>query len=591
MGTTAEKLQNILNAKNAIKEKFGIGDDVKFIDYADNISGGTSPDPDNPTGVNTDFFLCKSFQYEQSYPEYFDLKLEIRTPLNDGSGAGTELLLDLFQLSPYLTEFNRMWSSKDSNVSYQISYDFSRQLWVLKDSVSIIAESGGLLEGWAATDGNSSIEVTKSTVYPAYEGIRTWAGAKIVLTSDGYAVDETSTETMMQFNKSRIVQVGHIYNSDATIEAAWLYKDLEPQGIYICTYVNRNYVSYNTLDVSGFPADVFAGMKYYDWDNGGEVEIPAEITARNPNGTYTLQNPDATNSYDRIWKSENGCAIRSNRLYPDEAYADKELTFSIEKEWMENDNGYPAPDDYTSYNWQKNGENIEGALVAVPVPEPVEQYWEGYKLYQDESGKWNYDTETTRLTYGDFMPVAGRIYDGSASMEINNADLSDEALWSCPRNMTSDENAEWVISADSYFQDSFYGTRFHWYAFDDDNGTAWNPATNSQSGYLYWVSWQNKNRKVLVRRLVVWCPDFYSLNDNSFFEGSDDGEHWTTIIAKSLNDKASKIEYIDGLQVYTIDLPDNGTFYRYHRLGRDTGSKPSYHRIEAFSQIPREVPK
>ena len=94
MGTTAEKLQNILNAKNAIKEKFGIGDDVKFIDYADNISGGTSPDPDNPTGVNTDFFLCKSFQYEQSYPEYFDLKLEIRTPLNDGSGAGTELLLD-----------------------------------------------------------------------------------------------------------------------------------------------------------------------------------------------------------------------------------------------------------------------------------------------------------------------------------------------------------------------------------------------------------------------------------------------------------------------------------------------------------------
>ena len=583
MGTTAEKLQNILNAKEAIRTKFNLPDDLSFIQYADNISGGTSPDPDVPSGVNTDFFLCKSFQYEQSYPEYFDLELGIYTQLNDGSGSGTEMQLDLFQASPYLTEFTRMWSSKESGVSYQISYDFSRQLWVLKDSEGIVAESSGLLSGWYIVRGDSTtVEVKKGTVYPAYEGIRTWTGAKIVLTSDGYAVDETSTETMMQFNKSRIVQVGHIYNRDATIEAAWLYKDLEPQGIYICTYVNRNYVSYNTLVVSGFPADVFAGMKYYDWDNGGEVEIPAEITARNPNGTYVLQNPDAANSSDRIWKSENGCVIKSNRLYPDEAYADKELTFSVEREWMENDNGYPAPDDHTSYNWQKNGENIEGASVAIPVPEPVEQYWEGYKLYQDKNGKWNYDTETTRLTYGDFMPVAGRIYDAMPTMEIGNIDFSEEALWSCPRNMTGNENDEWLVSCSDY-----YGDRYPWKAFDDDLSTRW----GHNSG-AWWIQWQNKLRKVFIAQMIVYVDESTTINYEAYFQGSNDGENWVDIASGYISDKYGKGSQEEGHYKSVLTFPDNGTPYYYYRFGQKrTNFSSNFYGIIAYPQIPRTIPK
>ena len=68
MGTTADKLQNILNAKNAIKEKFSIGDDVKFIDYADNINAGSGgivvPEnfsPASPSDVLLDrqFFNCR----------------------------------------------------------------------------------------------------------------------------------------------------------------------------------------------------------------------------------------------------------------------------------------------------------------------------------------------------------------------------------------------------------------------------------------------------------------------------------------------------------------------------------------------------
>ena len=37
MGTTADKLQAVLNAKNAIKAKFNLSDNLPFSKYAENI--------------------------------------------------------------------------------------------------------------------------------------------------------------------------------------------------------------------------------------------------------------------------------------------------------------------------------------------------------------------------------------------------------------------------------------------------------------------------------------------------------------------------------------------------------------------------
>lgn len=42
MGTIADKLNNILNSKNAIKSKFNLPDSLPFIQYADNIQAGGS---------------------------------------------------------------------------------------------------------------------------------------------------------------------------------------------------------------------------------------------------------------------------------------------------------------------------------------------------------------------------------------------------------------------------------------------------------------------------------------------------------------------------------------------------------------------
>ena len=188
------------------------------------------------------------------------------------------------------------------------------------------------------------------------------------------------------------------------------------------------------------------------------------------------------------------------------------------------------------------------------------------------------------------MPVTGRIYDASATVEITNANLSDDALWSCPHGMTSNENDEWVITASSVY--TYDGIGYPWHAFDEDNGT------KSQTDYVKsnWLQWQNKNRAVVAKRIVFYLYDQNDLNTVSYLQGSDDGEHWTDIVRGQVgypNEKDGTVEYVDGLTKVTRDFKGNAPCYKYWRLGRDSGSnfRLVIHKIEAFSQIPREVPK
>lgn len=352
---------------------------------------------------------------------------------------------------------------------------------------------------------------------------------------------------------------------------------------YLCTYVNRNYFSIDTLIVSGFPADVFADCTCYDsnWDS---VSLPAEMAAKNPNGTYVLTNPAETDYSSRLWKADNGCCIKGTYLYPDESYASDGIYPSIcREEIWENDTGLPAKEDYTSYAWTKDYSTISGASVVFQEPPPIdEKCWEGYKLFQDENGKWNYETETTRLTYRDFMPVTGRIYDGSASVEIGNADLSDDALWSCPHDMTDFENDEWLISCSNY-----YGDRYPWKAFDNDLSTRW-----SHNSGAWWIQWQNKLRKVFIAQMTVYVDESTNINYEAYFQGSNDGENWVDIASGSIADKYGKGSYEEGHYKSVLTFPDNSTLYSYYRFGQKrTNFSSNFYGITAYSQLPREVPK
>ena len=68
MGTAADKLQAVLNSKNAIKNKFNLADDLPFSQYAENINtapgGIVIPENFNPASSadvwwNKQFFNCR----------------------------------------------------------------------------------------------------------------------------------------------------------------------------------------------------------------------------------------------------------------------------------------------------------------------------------------------------------------------------------------------------------------------------------------------------------------------------------------------------------------------------------------------------
>lgn len=80
MGTTADKLQNILNAKNAIRDKFNLPDDLPFGQYADNIDA---------SGEEKKFRLCAEIYSSEVREASFIFDVEIHPYSINANGTTT----------------------------------------------------------------------------------------------------------------------------------------------------------------------------------------------------------------------------------------------------------------------------------------------------------------------------------------------------------------------------------------------------------------------------------------------------------------------------------------------------------------------
>ena len=699
MGTTADKLQAVLNSKNAIRDKFNLGD-IPFAQYAENINtGGGSTD-------GAEFYKCvnvvpvdysKVSYIVRTADDWFSDREEYccEYSLVDANAKGKSRVWRGFipinsNGAAYLGDFGTIEYKTEDGVSgwyfcgltssgaYPIKFisngadpeaDYLKKnryiesgddlsnygLRALKlyncnivggdDQNPVTVEWDGVLRrenNWISGDFRLEMPLSgansenswyrksylyyKDTVIYEFNHIpgeatsqfaplskghaclleswndsfenSSWTGQKIEKGSEGYEVTNETENFIYNPNNSIVPKVGGIYDTKSLISVNRMYKDLITEdrsgsAFYLCSYVNRNYFSYNTIVVSGMPTAPFVGCTYVDENTWETADVPTDVAARNPNGTYILKNPEA-DSYERYWESENGCVItRWNMgmgqpiIYPGNDYKNTNKYIYVES-MMGEIPQYPVPDDYTSFEWKYSSGSGEDTVISsgsavVPRPPEVEKYWEGYKLEADENGKYNLASEKTKLTYDDYMPVAGRIYDAVATVEITNASLTEDALWACPRNMTSAENDEWVVSSTSV-----YDNRAAWQAFDGNIDTsAW-----INSGNEWWIMWQNKKRKVLLQQIKIALEDSYILNRQAFLQGSNDGTEWVDIIPQG-NFSDNNTDYENGRSTITLKIPNNGTPYHYIRLGSNynTGSYSIIYNIDAVSQIPREVPK
>lgn len=189
--------------------------------------------------------------------------------------------------------------------------------------------------------------------------------------------------------------------------------------------------------------------------------------------------------------------------------------------------------------------------------------WSGYKavlVAEDGKNYWKIEeTLTEGLTWGKgFTPQVGRIYDAEATIAAVLSE-PDPGL-SAPNNMTTYENDEWIVSANSEFN----GT-MAWEAFDGNPDSIW--ATSYGSSEL---TWRNKIRTVLVRQLEIVYDANAHKNDSTYdvtLYGSNNGEDWTEI------GSLTYLDYVrdeNGYATATVTYPENKTSYFYHKIRGNT---------------------
>lgn len=436
--------------------------------------------------------------------------------------------------------------------------------------------------------------------------VRKWTGNSLKKTPNEEDVPyyNTTDESRELVYKGELVpEVGHIYSHDCTAEAIWLNPDIEPPYLenetggsaeyYLCTYVNRTYET-GEFTVSGLPDDAFKDLA--DWEGN---PYPDKYRTKNPNGTYApyykegelsgwkFRNEHGTVCYwsgewmawvfapfaqgedDNYWLSwfpARGRCEWENMKYP----------WDPTIEWVDGNTDSP----------------ISGLAIAPVIPPPVEPYWNGYKLIMNENGKYDINySEELKLTYADFMPVAGRFYDSGCSVEIGAANLEDGYYYSTPTNMTSNENAEWKISASH--EHSYSSDTYPAYQAFDGTDKNWNSANDNSSNTF--IQWQNKKHKVLLKQLDIYAYDWEEMpklnepdnnNGGAYIEGSNDGSDWKQLTV-TLPDG---FNYSD--RCASFKLAANYEFFSYHRIRCNNGTRRwVVKEIKGTYLTEREVPK
>lgn len=434
--STTEKLQNILNAKNAIKEKFGIGDDVKFIDYAQNINAST--------GGSTQYFRCAAVSGNSVVSADVFVSGAGLSSANGTYGL-TDIVLDMEGL---LENQKKVYSHTIGEEVFYIYYVSDLTFWVLSRDYNETDTFLYRTEPTSSTNPWEAIWVMASSVeYPPPDNVIAVFTDTIKIYDCSYA-PVIGTYRLLDGSKTGKDRVWQ--NIDNSLYCIYYLADAEWWVIQENEYpAVGNFVATgeNNLDVDN-PVDVTSWSDpngfWYDQDSDQEGQPPSFqwlpfefgyhdsppktwngykailkavdliVSGAEPSdidGVYQLEDSTAT-GFDRVWKQSSG------KYYIYSVYLNGvnwwlfDTTNKYDDPLSAYDNSYFRLESVRDpWNGTFIGRTSESGPTVVLAEEAGEE--QVSKYYQFETKL------TENLSWGDGLtPVVGGIYDADALISV-----------------------------------------------------------------------------------------------------------------------------------------------------------------------------
>lgn len=321
MGTTAEKLQAILNSKNAIKEKFDLPDDMPFSQYAENIKGGGAdvilgvvdengdfqplafngteasnggepetvenyhswnsilPPPDNSGGgecstESTAFYKCAEVLEATAGGIDTNILVIDGIETENFAGCNQRYILQSGDGTSriFIGENNVQYGSTDCKAKISWSTSSPRR-WrlMLVNSNDISSNVAGVairattdadpVGAWQGYDSSITGNITASWYEQPAITENTWSGYKAVLNPEGYYEFEETVTTGLTYGKGFIPVRNNIYNADATARISELFEGGKKPLTFTAVLPN------STVSSTKQGTPVISGIRY-SIDNG-----------------------------------------------------------------------------------------------------------------------------------------------------------------------------------------------------------------------------------------------------------------------------------------------------------------------------------
>jgi hypothetical protein len=223
-----------------------------------------------------------------------------------------------------------------------------------------------------------------------------------------------------------------------------------------------------------------------------------------------------------------------------------------------------------------------------PSEPEISKTWSGYELILLDGAYVVSDVLTENLKYTFITPMVESYYSEDGLLQLK--DFYNGTVLVSPTGMTSAENDEWVIFADSEYGSGY--ASFIAFSGSDTEETGW--VSGDKVSLPHWIQWQNKQKNVKITEYAMQVNRWVELKNRERFpcswelQGSINGNDWVTVDSRT--DAFSSVDELKTWEYYTFTCQNPGyySFYRIYVTGVVDRNESEYvyiGQIKAYGQF------